>query len=294
MPEGAGLGALFALPGVDAPPGLNAARIRLLHPAALAGTEWILASRSAHLFRVFHEDYELCVVPPEGNARDAGGDYTYRRWSLDCRPGQVYLLEPDTLHANHRIYAAADFFVVKVPRALVAQVGDELGFGPRPHFRLAATHAPPVHSAIDALVAALATGAEPLAQQALLVRALRTVLAACAERSERLPSDASAGALSRAREYLHAHARRSVTLDDLARVSGLDRFHLLRSFARAYGLPPHAYLTQLRVSQARRQLAAGTPPSAVDVGFFDQAHLTRHFRRAYALTPAAYQRAISS
>lgn len=88
---------------------------------------------------MFHEDYELCVVPPEGNGRDAGGDYTYRRWHLDCRPGAVYFLEPDTLHANRRIYAPSSFYVLKIARATVGTLAAELGLGERPHFTRAGT-----------------------------------------------------------------------------------------------------------------------------------------------------------
>jgi AraC-like DNA-binding protein len=288
------LEALLALPGIDAPPGPVVGRIHLIHPAALPGTEWITALASQQLWRVFHEDYELCVVPPDGNSRDAGGDYSYRRWSVDCRPGAVYFLEPDTLHANHQIYAPSNFYVLKVARASVAALGRELGLGERPHFAALSSSASVLSDALAALAGALVRGADELELESRLLHTLRTALAAGAEDRPRVPTAEASPELARARDYLHAHATARVTLEELARVSGLSRYHLLRSFARAYGLPPHAYQTQLRVAEARRQLAAGVAPSAIEVGFFDQTHLARHFRRAYAVTPAAYQRAISS
>jgi AraC-like DNA-binding protein len=69
-------------------------------------------------------------------------------------------------------------------------------------------------------------------------------------------------------------------------------FALLRAFRAETGLPPHAYLNQLRVRLARQLLDAGLPPAqvAVDAGFADQPHLTRHFKRAVGVPPAAYQR----
>ncbi|TDD22012.1 AraC family transcriptional regulator [Nonomuraea diastatica] len=69
---------------------------------------------------------------------------------------------------------------------------------------------------------------------------------------------------------------------------------LLRSFRRAYGLPPHAYVVQLRVRRARALLERGTPPAeaAVAAGFCDQSHLSRHFRRMVGVTPGAYQRGV--
>jgi AraC-like DNA-binding protein len=69
-------------------------------------------------------------------------------------------------------------------------------------------------------------------------------------------------------------------------------FALLRAFRDETGLPPHAYLNQLRVRRARRLLDGGLAPAlvAVQAGFADQAHLTRHFKRVVGLPPGAYQR----
>jgi AraC-like DNA-binding protein len=75
-------------------------------------------------------------------------------------------------------------------------------------------------------------------------------------------------------------------------MTGLSQFALLRAFRAATGLPPHAYLNQLRVRRARLLLDDGVPAAdvAAQVGFADQAHLTRHFKRVVGVPPAAYQR----
>jgi AraC-like DNA-binding protein len=98
-------------------------------------------------------------------------------------------------------------------------------------------------------------------------------------------------AARRARELLRERMEEDPGLDELARLCGADRFQLTRAFRRAYGLPPHAYLVQLRLAAARRRLAAGETPAevAAAVGFADQSHLGRWFRRAFGLTPAAYR-----
>lgn len=280
---------------MDAPTDVAGERIRLLDGRTLPGTVWILASGAQRLWRVFHEEYELCVLPPEGNQRDGGASYTYRRWHVPCRPGALYLLEPDTLHANDRLFGPSNYYVIKVQRAVVAEIAEELGLGGSPHFRMASTESPPLIDALRALSGAASSAEmDPLEKETSLLRVLRMVLEECGEGRARDPAAPPAAALARAREYLHAHATTPVTLADLSRTSGLSRYHLVRAFTRAFGLPPHAYQLQLRVAEARRQLAAGTSPSAVEAGFFDQAHLTKHFKRAYAVTPAAYQRAISS
>ena len=75
----------------------------------------------------------------------------------------------------------------------------------------------------------------------------------------------------------------------LAAGSGLSRFQVVRGFARATGLPPHACLLQRRVHLARRLIAAGTPLAEVAArrDFADQSHLTRVFGRTIGLPPGA-------
>ena len=65
---------------------------------------------------------------------------------------------------------------------------------------------------------------------------------------------------------------------------------------RAHGLPPHAYLLQLRLGHAKRLLAAGEAPAAVAaaVGFVDQSHLSRRFKGAFGITPGQYARACAA
>jgi AraC-like DNA-binding protein len=100
----------------------------------------------------------------------------------------------------------------------------------------------------------------------------------------------------KAREYLHTNAQYDIGLDQLAAVTGVDRFRLTRAFKAAYGLAPHAYLVQLRLATARRMLARGEQPAtvAMELGFADQSHLGRWFVRAYGLTPALYRKRCSN
>ena len=86
-----------------------------------------------------------------------------------------------------------------------------------------------------------------------------------------------------------------ITLSELATLSGVSRFQLLRGFAREVGTTPHAYVIQRRARVARAHLAAGRSPSeaALLAGFADQSHMTRAFARHFGITPARYRAAIS-
>jgi AraC-like DNA-binding protein len=94
----------------------------------------------------------------------------------------------------------------------------------------------------------------------------------------------------RALEYLREQLGDCITLDDLAHAAGLDKFHLCRAFRAQIGMPPHMYLTHLRVARAKQLLHRGVRASDIAplVGFYDQSQLTRHFRRLVGTTPARY------
>lgn len=108
----------------------------------------------------------------------------------------------------------------------------------------------------------------------------------------RLPNKAGTKAVRDAREILHQRLVDPPSLSELAAEVGAGQYSLLRAFRTAHGLPPHAYLNQLRVRRARALLDAGeqVAHAAVAVGFVDQSHLSRHFRRIVGVAPGAYRR----
>ena len=101
--------------------------------------------------------------------------------------------------------------------------------------------------------------------------------------------------VARALRRLDSAPDQSVSLAELAALSGVSRFQLLRGFAREVGITPHAYLVQRRVRLARQLLADGQTPAqtAIQAGFADQSHMTRAFVRQLGITPSRYRAAIA-
>lgn len=59
-----------------------------------------------------------------------------------------------------------------------------------------------------------------------------------------------------AADFIESHYTRELSLDTLAEVAHLSRFHFVREFARLFGMSPHVYLTRKRARAAMRLLAA--------------------------------------
>src|SRR5689334_3347836 len=98
--------------------------------------------------------------------------------------------------------------------------------------------------------------------------------------------------LIRARDLIHADVQRGPSLDDLATEVGLSRAHLARQFTAAFGCPPHRYLRELRIEQAKRALAAGTSVTEVclEVGFESLGTFSSTFSRHTGYSPRQWQR----
>jgi AraC family transcriptional regulator len=102
--------------------------------------------------------------------------------------------------------------------------------------------------------------------------------------------------MQRVCDYMHAHLAEEISLQDLAKVAYLSRFHLIRMFKQTYGTTPYQRLTRLRTQRAQRLLATSDTPItqiALDCGFTNQTHFAAAFRRLVGLSPRAYRQSTS-
>lgn len=99
----------------------------------------------------------------------------------------------------------------------------------------------------------------------------------------------------RTRDYLHAHYAENISLETLAAIAGLSRFHFCRVFRKVLGVTPNVYQTQLRIAEAKNLLLQGVSIATVAemTGFYDQSHFGLYFKRLVGVTPNGYARKIA-
>lgn len=97
-------------------------------------------------------------------------------------------------------------------------------------------------------------------------------------------------AIKKAREYLDANFTEQISLDDLARVADLSKYHLCRTFYDTIGVSPHVYQSHLRLNLAKKLLVQKRPLAdvAIELGFYDQSHFGKYFKKFAGATPRTY------
>jgi AraC-like DNA-binding protein len=95
-----------------------------------------------------------------------------------------------------------------------------------------------------------------------------------------------------ARSYLDRNLVDDIDLHVLGRAVALSPFYLSRLFRQEFGIPPHAYLSRVRLEHGA-ELLATTPLSVTQisarVGWQSVSHFTARFRRHFGVTPTAYR-----
>jgi AraC family transcriptional regulator len=159
----------------------------------------------------------------------------------------------------------------------------------------AAGRLPPHADTLPVVSAAqrLRSDPDPLLAQEVAFDLARLGLAATARRdvARVLPRDE--GRIADLLHFIEDHLADPLSLEVLAEVAGVGRFHVLRTFGRIVGETPYAYILNRRL-QASAALLRETPAritqAAFDTGFGDISEFTRHFAKRYRCTPGDYRR----
>ena len=93
--------------------------------------------------------------------------------------------------------------------------------------------------------------------------------------------------------YMHIEYRNKITVEQLARMSGMSRTVYFSKFKNTFGTTPQAFLMAIRLEAVKNKLlttALSLEEIAVGTGFHDAAHLSRFFKKAYGETPAQFRK----
>jgi AraC-like DNA-binding protein len=255
-----------------------------MHRSPIRGVD-AMELASNHAFpRHTHDQYGIGVVLSGAQ----------RSWSgigqVESFPGDVITVNPGEVHdgiplegcvRRWRIIYFDPTLLVPEP---ISETDREIEFA-KPSLR-----DPELGQLVHSLFYNISVERDRLAVEECLVRAIGRLVP-----SEHRPS--AFGHLTpptaKARARIEDDPACRITLSELAALSDVSRYQIVRAFARELGTTPHAYVVQCRVRLARQLLLSGETLASVaqHAGFADQSHMTRAYVRQFGITPGRYQAA---
>lgn len=257
----------------------------------LSNLELLRATFVTHTFAPhIHEGYAIGMVE-KGAER-----FKYRKNMYVASQGSVVVINPGEMHTGEAVSAEGWSYRMLYPGISLLQraATDATAKAQEiPCFPAPVIADPDMARLLLRLHTALATSPAELERESLFIWTLAHLIRRHAHTTpDPLHSKTECVAILKVRTYLEEHYTENISLDELASLVNFSPFYLLRVFRETVGLPPHSYLTQLRVAHAKGLISASLPLAevATAVGFTDQSHLNRHFKALVGVTPGQYAR----
>lgn len=236
-----------------------------------------------------HVEYQfaLCCNSP--------GEYYYRGGWHQIPEGSLSIIHSGEVHApsdKTHVVVPADYWMMHADPALLQAATTEIAERPMglPHFDLFVCDAEAIRI-YRQLHRAVEQATSQLEQDSTLLLLLTHLISRYAQGPVIRPAKTARPAVLRIRDFLQVHYTDNVSLEQLADLAELSRFHLCRAFRQEMGVSPHVYQMQVRVDRAKMLLSRGMLIAEVasETGFYDQSHLGWHFKRLVGATPGNYK-----
>jgi AraC-like DNA-binding protein len=251
---------------------------------------------------LLHADFTTHEYPPHTHEAlvvaitEQGGSVVKSRGQVEqATPATLFVFNPAEPHAGWMGWSERwQYRSLYLTREALDRVADGLGIADVPYFTRNTFTDRDLIDAFLAMHCALEEGRDVFRERELLVGTFGKLFQRHGSGRDRIklpPTDRQL--VTRVTERMRAEYATHLRLEDLAEGVGLTTFQLIGLFKRTVGLTPHAYLTQIRLNMACRQLRHDPVLAdvAAAVGFYDQSALNKHFKRCYGITPLQFAKA---
>ncbi len=247
-----------------------------------------------------HENYEF-LIPLSGFSH-----FYIEKKQFECRPGQLIILKPNTRHGVSKTMHEMSFISIHIKAAYLDQMIREIiGSSNTPFLCEQCLLHSEVQNVIASLISEMRdtrTGRNQLIAnltENLSIQLIRHYHISQLEEIRLFdqPLNESQSRFQSVVEYMHENLDDKLTIEKLADLARMNRFHFIRAFKMAFGQSPYDFLTDLRITQAKR-LLVHTRLSANEIGiqcgFFSASRFSAAFRQNTGITPSAYRTRILS
>lgn len=264
--------------------------VRMWRVSALPGLELLRATYLTQSFaKHTHEGFAVGVI------EQGALGFFYRGENVTAARGSINLANPDEAHTGHAAskegwtYRMFYFEADVLRKAAVQLAGRKAQM---PFFQSGVIHDDPLAGMIRHLHIGFENErTSTLEKESRFLLMLTSLIERHADAPPPLGKvGRERHIVFKTRDYIEANYTEDISIGQLASIGNMSPFHFIRIFAKEMGVPPHAYLNQVRLRRARGLLADGwsIAATACETGFVDQSHLSRRFKRIFGITPGQY------
>jgi AraC-like DNA-binding protein len=256
----------------------------------LAGLSCLCADFTAHDYAPHSHEALVVAVTEVG-----GSEFRSRGEVNEASSSALLVFNPTEPHSGRMARSARwRYRGLYLTETALESLSETLGVDTVPYFTANVFRDIDLIEAFLDLHRALQQGTDAFLACEHLVGSLGRLFRRHGSKGERIPvASRDRGAVASIQALMQDRYGEQLTLEAMGRIVDLTPFQLIGLFKRTVGLTPHAYLTQVRLKAAIREMRRGAniAESALAAGFYDQSALTNHFKRAYGITPLQWVRA---
>lgn len=234
----------------------------------------------------FHEHYVIGFIEC-GTRHLAVNNREYT-----TEPSDLLLFNPRTPHTCWQIDGGAlDYRCLNIDADVMSGIAAEItGRCFTPSFREQVVRHCELVPALRELHSIILDGGDLLRKQELFYIFMSNLINRFAKEPLAQRDQGESRVISKVCAYIENNYEKNLALDELAALSGLNKYNLLRLFARERGITPYKYLETVRINRAKALLEQGEQLSeiALESGFSDQSHFTNFFKKFIGFTPKQY------
>ncbi|WP_088226008.1 AraC family transcriptional regulator [Desulfosporosinus sp. FKB] len=234
----------------------------------------------------FHDYYVLGFI-------ESGKRYlTCNNQNYILNAGNITIFNPQDTHTCIQVDGKAlDYRCINIEPNIMRRTVEEItGNGSLPHFKQTVLYHNEIAASLRELNLMIFGEENDFIKEELFLFLLEQLIEDYSDTIPKSFSQESTSEIKTACAYLESNYSKPITLDKLSELTGLSKYHLLRSFTRQKGISPYSYLVTIRINNAKKLLEQGMSPLdvAFQTGFSDQSHFSNFFKKLIGLTPKQY------
>jgi len=212
--------------------------------------------------------------------------FNYRGKKQYSQPGNTIALFPDELHDG----SAGDengfgYRIVYIEPSIIQEV---LGGKPLPYINDGVSNDHRLFRALDFLDKPITGDLDSLEESNIIFEISSALSEVSSKRRGRVAYDYKAAEI--ARDMLSESLDQSISIEDLAKITGRSKWSLTRDFRALFGTSPYRYLIMRRIDKVKELLVRGEALAdvALKTGFVDQSHMTNTFKQTVGISPLSW------